>query len=294
MVIHANNFDTVRLVAALLVLVSHQFALSGNPEPGIGAGTLGSFGVKVFFTISGYLIAQSWTRDQNAMRYWIKRAARIGPALLVVLVLQEALLPMGFPDNPVQAVNGSLWTIAIEVRWYLILFVLGITVGLNRATVFTATIIYGVYAAYVIAYNPNAASVAKVSYGTCFLIGMCLNHIQGRYLWAFIAAIAWTLYALEFRWASEMALSSLAVFIGRSSGPRLPFGDISYGVYLYAFPIQQFVIFTTHNTLSPYLGICASIALTLPIAYLSWHFVEHPCLSLARTAQQFRFRRVTS
>ncbi len=50
----SNNFDAVRILAALAVLVSHQYALTGRPEPVVrGADTLGGLGVLVFFSISG-------------------------------------------------------------------------------------------------------------------------------------------------------------------------------------------------------------------------------------------------
>ena len=55
----ANNFDVLRLVAAVMVLVSHSFALSGQGEPHLGGLALGTLGVVVFFGISGFLIARS-------------------------------------------------------------------------------------------------------------------------------------------------------------------------------------------------------------------------------------------
>ena len=82
-----NNFDFIRLVAALLVLVSHQFALQGLPEPGVqGLYSLGGLGVLVFFSISGYLVAQSWLNDPHWLRFAARRLLRIVPGLLVVMV----------------------------------------------------------------------------------------------------------------------------------------------------------------------------------------------------------------
>ena len=55
-----NNFDLVRVLAALFVLISHQHALNGLPEPTfLNVHTIGGLGVLIFFSISGFLVAQS-------------------------------------------------------------------------------------------------------------------------------------------------------------------------------------------------------------------------------------------
>jgi hypothetical protein len=57
-----NNFDGLRLFASLLVVVSHTFLLSDRHVPTFyGSHTLGNLGVLIFFSISGYLIAASWS-----------------------------------------------------------------------------------------------------------------------------------------------------------------------------------------------------------------------------------------
>ncbi|WP_454835901.1 acyltransferase family protein [Pseudomonas lini] len=157
--LRSNNFDLLRLGAALVVLIAHSFVLSGRPsstwsrmflgyEPGMLA-------VCSFFAISGFLIAGSLER-RTFSEYWQARALRIIPALAVtsfvtvlllgpvftVLPLKEYFknydtyhyltnsipyqtqftLPGVFQDLPfAQSVNGSLWTIPIEAFCYLIL-----------------------------------------------------------------------------------------------------------------------------------------------------------------------------
>ncbi len=77
-----NNFDGIRLLAALAVLVSHQFAVSGLPEPVFGSFiSLGSSGVVVFFVISGYLVTRSWLNDPSLLRFAARRLLRIWPGL---------------------------------------------------------------------------------------------------------------------------------------------------------------------------------------------------------------------
>jgi lipopolysaccharide exporter len=159
----ANNFDALRLFGALLVLVSHSFALSGRPEPTFGGVTLGTVGVFIFFGISGFLITKSWVREPRPGPFFAKRALRILPALVVVSVLSayligplvttaslghyfgdplthayalrnatlrtDYLLPAVFAHNPYpHAVNGSLWTLPIEARAYVAVAIIGLLV----------------------------------------------------------------------------------------------------------------------------------------------------------------------
>lgn len=170
----ANNFDILRLVAALLVLFSHSFAVVGAEEPGSfldpAGETWGHVGVLVFFSISGYLITSSWERDPSPLPYLIKRAFRIFPALVVMLVFTvvvigplatsstpgeyfgalqtwlyvpvKALLfipgnvdPPGiFDGNPWVGVNPSLWTLPVEFFCYIALMLLMLLVAVVAKT----------------------------------------------------------------------------------------------------------------------------------------------------------------
>ena len=71
-----NNFDVLRLVAAVLVLLSHCYPLTGHAEPfaELTGVTLGEVGVVMFFAMSGFLIAKSWTDEPEPGRYFFKRA----------------------------------------------------------------------------------------------------------------------------------------------------------------------------------------------------------------------------
>jgi peptidoglycan/LPS O-acetylase OafA/YrhL len=92
-VAHHNNFDFLRLLFALLVIITHSYTLTGvfyndgmyqitNNQI-----TFSRIGLMGFFTISGYLILESLQRSHNLADYFRKRILRIYPALLVVLVI---------------------------------------------------------------------------------------------------------------------------------------------------------------------------------------------------------------
>lgn len=87
-----NNFNLIRIVAALAVLITHSFALAigtGAAEPFRGslAMTLGSIAVDVFFVTSGFLVTASLLTKESVLEFLWARILRIFPALLIMLLL---------------------------------------------------------------------------------------------------------------------------------------------------------------------------------------------------------------
>src|SRR5262249_21502971 len=60
------------------------------------------------------------------------------------------------------------------------------------------------------------------------------------------------------------------------------FGDFSYGLYVYAFPVQQTIVHFTQGHISVWRLFLLSFVLTLCLAVASYHFIEKPCLNLKR------------
>ena len=89
---HANNFNVLRLMLALAVILSHTYELiDGNREREIltqmfGTYSLGEIAVNSFFILSGLLIAASWCREPNLMLFTRKRILRIAPGFFVAVV----------------------------------------------------------------------------------------------------------------------------------------------------------------------------------------------------------------
>jgi peptidoglycan/LPS O-acetylase OafA/YrhL len=331
----SNNFDAVRLLAAGMVLFSHQFALTGRVEPRpFGLLTSGTLGVLVFFAVSGYLVAQSWDRDPHVLRFAAKRFLRVWPGLAVVTVVAVLLVgplvtqvPLGeYFRSPVTrdyfsqlylgirfylpgvferawapVVNGSLWTIPIEVRWYGILLLAGLS-GLLRARLrFLLLALMLVYATYIfgifdVQHNPLARfplSDYGSEYGSYFCYGAALHYFRGTWQrhagWMTLILImaAVLMVRLDHAYtALFLLLPWLVIRFGTSSTPVLcrvgRFGDFSYGIYIYAFMMQQLTIslMGIHHTYL--LGLMVSAGCTLVCAVLSWHLVERPALDLKR------------
>lgn len=98
---HRNNFTALRWFAAGMVLYGHSFVFLGLPEPTfLGWAPMGPLGVYIFFSISGYLVAQSWENDPNVFRFLQRRALRIFPGLFVCTVLSVFLLGPIFTTIP--------------------------------------------------------------------------------------------------------------------------------------------------------------------------------------------------
>ncbi|MEI6334978.1 MAG: acyltransferase [Methylococcaceae bacterium] len=101
-----NNFNLIRIIAALAVLVTHSFALAigtGDAEPFRGTldMTMGSIAVDVFFITSGFLVTSSLLNRQSIIEFIWARALRIFPALLMMLFLTVFLLGVLFTTLPI-------------------------------------------------------------------------------------------------------------------------------------------------------------------------------------------------
>jgi peptidoglycan/LPS O-acetylase OafA/YrhL len=150
-----NNFDLIRLLAAAQVAVVHTmsaFKMYGIHATAFNLGVRMFPGVPIFFVISGFLISKSYERSTSLRDYYRNRCLRIFPALWVCLVAslgviliagvsvlgpvssrawlgwwaaQMSLYQQFGPDflKPVGlgSLNGSLWTIPVEIEFYLLL-----------------------------------------------------------------------------------------------------------------------------------------------------------------------------
>src|SRR5690348_4770379 len=95
----SNNFDAVRLLAALSVVFSHSFLIAEGSEASEwfvrvtgNQCVLGLVGVFVFFIISGYLVTESWCRNPLPAGFALRRALRIYPGLLVNVLVCALLI----------------------------------------------------------------------------------------------------------------------------------------------------------------------------------------------------------
>ena len=325
-----NSFDLIRHVAALLVLVSHHFALSGLQEPGItGYNSLGGIAVIAFFSISGLLITHSFLNAKGLADYLGKRVARIFPALIVCAFLMTfvagALFAEGYVTSPAvlidflrislfgrasiepvtdgfifsESFNGSLWTLKIEFAFYLLV---AVALSLHRrATAAGALLALFCVATFVLGNGPATALTQKLAVygcaGIAFFAGSLLafyKQLLGdrrRLAIMLLTCIGIASLAIGTPVAGvvvtlSICLATLSVgllYVDRTIRGRF---DLSYGIYLYAFPVQQLVINKTSLTFVPSMLLSALIVIVLAIA--SWHWVERPALQWAHRRNKAR------
>lgn len=160
-----NNFNLIRMGAAVAVLVSHAWPLSygrGTVEPLEAAtgNSLGTLAVYVFFVLSGFFITASWERSADPGDFVRARSLRLFPALAVSLLLAAFLLgpavtalsplaylldpgtwrfvvanlslihpqftlPGVYMANPYPTVEGSIWTLQHEAACYAVVAMAG-------------------------------------------------------------------------------------------------------------------------------------------------------------------------
>jgi peptidoglycan/LPS O-acetylase OafA/YrhL len=333
-----DNFDVLRLGAAFMVLVSHSFPLSGHHEPGLlgTSDTLGFIGVLVFFSISGFLITQSWLTDPHPGRYAIKRLLRIIPGLVVSLVLTAYVLgpivtsesvtkyltsagpasyvlhntlmltnyslPGVFGRNFSSTVNGSLGTLPVEVKAYILVALIGCAVKSRTAA---RRSLFGLLsvAAIVVSFKTGVKPFWSLLDLFCLFLGasglyLVRERIKLNYA-AFAVAIAVWLISYRFALGFHAVLMGLSlpyaiVFLGfrglRWMRPLTRPGDVSYGLYVYAFPVTQTVVHV--GVTAPLLIILLASPITYGLAWASWLVVERPSLAQKRRFAQVITKRV--
>ena len=337
---HHNNLTALRWFAACLVLYGHAHAFLGLPEVlFMQIVPMGLLGVYIFFAISGYLVAQSWSRDPHVLRFMAKRALRIFPGLVVctllsVLVLGPLLtsldanaywqnehtlgylsnialyisyhLPGVFANNAwPHAVNGSLWSLPVEFFMYLLLALIGLVGALVQAALniqrATAWLVGGMSLLFIAlaALWALPTQEAMVVYrtdlrhspmcGVYFMVGASLYCFQWEKHFTLsnvlLALVAWLSLSHRTQWfamASWLVLPFVVMAFGLARHPwlgRMHTRDYSYGIYIYAFPVQQTVAsFWPQMPLPAYL--LSTFVITVALAAISWHFVEKPALKL--------------
>jgi peptidoglycan/LPS O-acetylase OafA/YrhL len=320
-----NSFDAIRLAAALTVILGHAFVLTGfGPAPVVLGFPIHSLAVAVFFATSGYLIAGSWEGNPRIVRFIQHRALRIFPALTAVVLitvfivgpffttrdlatyfassktwaylqtmttLAQYELPGVFDGHPRLAVNGSLWSLGVELVCYTLVILVGFTPRRVRAIGY---ILLGLAAAtvyFVSEADPRFEGVADAAPMIVFFVGGALLRITipehafrtqtaavifGT--WA-IATTLWPGWTTLLAW---LALPYCVITLGRTTTPvskhLARIGDISYGTYLWGFLVQQVVI----EILGPiplYVTLGLVLVGSMAFGWFSWIIIERPALS---------------
>ena len=324
-----NNFDFLHMFGALGVMLGHQFIFCGQWNIPMFLGMeIQGLSVYIIFTISGYLVTESFFRSRNAGAYLVRRITRIYPEYAVCVLFMVAYgaffttvpvmdyfrfsghftlynllmspvfgLPGVFEANfyPV-AVNGSLWTLPIELACYLLVIpVCGFIgflrkKGANRIAATAAVLLFAVvYAGYLV--SSQGRMPQAVAWGTdwlnasriavFFLAGSLMSAFALKKYCKLQVAVALILVEQCLPQSVQIAVNActipyFVISFAYACPPQVPClggrigKQLCYGIYLYAFPIQQGaiqILALNHGfvNLSPYVYF----AISLPFVFLA-------------------------
>lgn len=296
-----SHWDTLGFVAVAIF-----FSISGFFMPQSYAGSEGFVGFmakrcrRIFpglvmcalFMV--YVVGAIFTTD-----YLFHYFFSIGQLKTVVMfsMFSGRAIPGVFSDFVVKdAINGSLWTLPVEFFCYIIIgFVFSLRFSWKSvacllwvACIGTATVkvlwsdfsFYGIPMSYL------------ALFGIPFFVGALLSMTRQsweRVKWPLVVVALLILWLFrgrpEIQVLGTASIAVITVVLGTSFKDRIIKGrfDISYGVYIYAFPVQQIVINRVVGNF--WLGMLLSSVVTIVFGYLSYKYVELPFLHKKRIAQ---------
>jgi peptidoglycan/LPS O-acetylase OafA/YrhL len=200
-------------------------------------------------------------------------------------------LPGVFSGKPV---NESLWTLPYEMRMYVAVLVFGVTQLISCRGVVAAC--YALLVFVEVAGNIfgviDIGQNEWIRLGSYFAAGSTYCLYRGKIpVSGVVAALMTALVVFGYSQSQSVGTSLLTIFLPYvifflvyvPKGPILMFnriGDYSYGLYIYAFPIQQLLVISGFREVHVHLLL--SYSLTLLVAAISWHLVESPVLKWAK------------
>ncbi len=214
-----------------------------------------------------------------------------------LLLLSDLHLPATFPNSPIpDQVNGSLWTIKIEFECYLLVAVLGILKLLQRRQVSLVLFlcclsIYGSIAFHAKWLgHPRETVESHIRFFSFYLAGMVFylyrDQIPFSRRWAGVALLTLVVAAITQGLKPMLAVSGVYLLMYASFHPAVALhrfserADLSYGLYLYAWPVQQLIGMALGTAINPLLLFVLSSIVASGLATVSWFLVEKPCLRL--------------
>ena len=349
-----NNFDLIRLFAAIQVMLLHSVNTLEVPVSRcleVAFTTLKFFpGVPIFFFISGFLISKSYEHSANVKFYFVNRLLRIFPALwvchgislLIVYgtgywsrykLIWSEFIPWIFSEilcghlfssslfihYGIGKLNGSLWTIPVEMQFYFFIPVLyfflmkrcrsaSVILGLIIGLFFAQTLIFE----SIRCSNPSILPVKIIEktplpYLYMFLTGVFFNrniklierlvYNKGLYWLFFYICLCLALKSLSVTtvWgnlphififlALAFTTTSVAYTLPSLSNRFLNGVDVSYGIYIYHMIFVNYII--ELGFFGTFQGLVMVIVLTFLAAVLSWMLVEKEALRLKKYSIRF-------
>ena len=323
----SNNFDLLRLLFALVVAIAHCATLSKvDFLSGIGKYLSSKVAIDSFFIISGFLIFMSYDSSKSLSSYINKRLRRIFPGYIAVILIcavfmyfissktffeyanfelfkyisfntltlnfLQPSLPGVFEDNQIQAINGALWTIKIEVMFYITVPLIAFFVSKsNKVAVLSIIYLLSVLYSYVMLWLYSNSGIEMYIKLERQLPGQLAYFISGASIYYFydlfyksrllllgLSILITYLHKCFFdiHLFYPMSLAIIILYFAnffKYLGNFGKFGDLSFGIYIWHFPVLQILVF--YNLfVNPELGIGLFFTTMFIVSILSWHLIE--------------------
>lgn len=318
-----NNFDILRHLLALSVVWHHFNVLTSNSKNFILFDVINSnVAVKSFFVISGLLIWTSANRSMSALSYTQKRFFRLYPALIFILCSSSliALLLFGqkgievfsyiawngiflnfmypcignvFESNTMCAVNGALWTLKLEVAYYIFI---GVIVFKFRNVAFKLVVVFTIVSFFldsVLMFIPEitqqfGSSISQqipfkfYYFGLGVILMRFENSISTNNLLVAIISgfLGWYVFNLEFIFLPVFVVSFVFLVAFRVKPVKFSrHGDFSYGLYIYHFPLIQIFVYMNWLSGNYLVDLFMMLLILVTLCKFSWEFIEKPSLN---------------
>ena len=315
-----NNFTALRLALALLVVLGHSKILSGIEQPGFPF-NLADAAVDSFFVVSGYLITGSYERCRGLQAFFIRRIFRLYPMYMFIVLAQTVILLTLLPGGPFSemwqtmryiaanalmanfvqydiggllsampnpGMNPSLWTLKIEVAFYLVipfLYVLARRWGWRiLAVIFVGSAMYSAAL-----HHLGEDRLARQLPGQMqfFVAGMALNLYGCRIrlqLWQCILIVVgffttWTLVHPIPDGIRPLIVAPFVYCVAFALPPAQLRNDLSYSVYLIHGPLIQVLILLRRSPDTLFGAACIVICV-IAMAFVTERVIERPCIAL--------------
>lgn len=205
----------------------------------------------------------------------------------------QPTLPGAFLGNPMPAVNGALWTIKVEVALYCCVPMMAFLWRRNGALLsgiclilFSSLWVYYFSYRYSGAYGEEIARQfpGQLSYFAAGSLLSMNDRARGCVKYAGPISLAYILVVADpvtKLIIDPIAYTAIVIWLSTIKAQIFDFGkygDLSYGVYLFHFPIIQILFAVGAFSVYPWLGVVVVLVLTVFCAWLSWHFIEKRAL----------------
>lgn len=282
--------------------------------------SLGKVSVFLFFAISGYLITRSFDQKRKPIPFLRARIMRIFPGLLIMLLMMLVVFYFQTSDkiaywadmpsylwhnltlvqikqnigdvfshhSAPYYTNVPLWTLEYEIYCYIAVLIAGMLGLLKKPAVIIVFLLIPLVYVYGQSYIRTEVLKMLISFalGAGIYLWRDQVYYHGGFVTGLIGLCLITFGSQAYIFVLLLTVCYGALWVGFYEIPALNFynrlGDYSYGVYIYAFPMQQTAWALGAQT--PASNIIVSLALTLPLAVASWHFVERRAIKWGQVA----------